>query len=240
MRADELKKPRFRPHRVWIAGIVVAAVSGLAVLMVPSAGQHNPAAGAVQGSATPTSPVSPVANNPAWDRLSATQQHTLEPLKDIWSTLTAAQQDRWRLIVDRFQARPQHAQRRLAARIADWARLSPQQRAHARLNFLALAKRYSPSQRKQHWQAYQRVKPHTTQVATGNAPPMRLPPAFVQASPGATTVLLSQGFERPSADALADRGGSVQASSPDNEARAQGTGAASAADAAAAAPRAEP
>ena len=218
-----------RSRRLWVAGLVAAAVSGLAVLMPPSASKHNRQSTALQGAPTPTAHVPPVVTDLAWNRLSAAQRRTLEPLRGTWSTLTAEQQDRWRLIADRIQARPQQVQRRLAARIAEWASLSPRQRAQARLNFLELAQRYKPSQRKERWQAYQSAKPNKGQVAIARGRPKLVPPAFVQASPGATTVLLSQLFERASTDDVAERGGANPDPSPPDEANPQSTVAASAA-----------
>ena len=53
-------------------------------------------------------------------------------------------------VADRFQGRPRQFQ--LAAGIAELARLSPQQRTHARLKILDLAQRYSARQRKDQWQ----------------------------------------------------------------------------------------
>lgn len=206
MNAGNLKMllSRIRSSRRWMAGLVAAAVSGLALLLAPSIDENDRESAALQGVATPPVPATPVVTDPAWGKLSAIEQRTLQPLRATWSTLTAEEQDKWRLIVDRFQARPRHIQRRLAARIAEWARLTPQQRAHARLNFLVLAKRYNPRQRKEQWQAYQGAKPIQGHALAGNAWPRIGPPAFVQASPGATTVLLSQLYKLPSPDDIAE------------------------------------
>lgn len=215
-----------RSRGVCAAGMAAAALFGLALLLVPPQGEQNPQPSALQGTATPTEHAPPAVTDPAWGRLARVEQRTLEPLKATWSTLTAEQQAKWRLVADRFQTRPRHVQRRLAARITEWASLSPEQRAHARLNFLELAKRYSPRQRKEQWQAYQRAKPDNGQVATGHARTMLVPPAFVQASPGATTVLLSQLFELPSFEEPAAHGEATRASPPVDEASAASVGAA--------------
>jgi len=147
----------------------------------------------------------------------------LESLSGTWQTMTAEQQGKWRLIADRSQNKPQQVQRRLAARIAEWARLPPRQRAHARLNFLELAKRYNPRQRKAQWHAYQTAKPNPEQAAIGRRQAVVVPPALVQASPGATTVLLSQLFDLPTLDEVPEDGSkatpepsSVEGSGPPN------------------------
>lgn len=201
----------------------------MALLLATSISQEDPKSAAQLATTTPIAHVSLIVTDPAWDRLSVGQQRTLEPLKRSWSSLTAEQQEKWRLVADRFQAKPLHVQRRLAARIDEWARLTPQQRAHARLNFLELARHYNPMHRKEQWQAYQHVKPLERHAVTGGALPRVLPPVFVQASPGATTVLLSQLFELPSPDDAAERDEAAHDPRPINDEIAQGIGAASAA-----------
>lgn len=141
----------------------------------------------------------------------------LGPLSGTWPTMTAEQQDKWRRIADRSQNKPKQVQRRLAARIAEWVRLSPRQRAHARLNFLELVKRYNPGQRKARWQAYQTAKPNPGQAAIGRRQPVVVPPALVQASPGATTVLLSQLFDLPAMDRAAEDGGEAAPEPPSGD-----------------------
>jgi len=234
MNAGQLKERlrRFRSNRPLIAGWVAAAGSGLALLLATSISQEGPKSAAQVATTTPIAHVSPVVTEPAWDRLSVVQQRTLEPLKGSWSSLTAEQQEKWRLLVDRFQAKPQHVKHRLAARIAriaEWARLTPQQRADARLNFLEMAKHHNPRQRKEQWQAYQRVKPIEGHAVTGGALPRVGPPVFVQASPGATTVLLPQLFELPSLDDAAEREKAALDPPPIAEQSPQSMGAASAA-----------
>jgi len=147
MNAGHLKKRlrRFWSNRLWMAGSIAAAGSGVALLLATSISQEDPKSAAQLATTTPIAHVSLIVTDPAWDRLSVGQQRTLEPLKRSWSSLTAEQQEKWRLVADRFQAKPLHVQRRLAARIDEWARLTPQQRAHARLNFLELARHYNPA-----------------------------------------------------------------------------------------------
>jgi hypothetical protein len=231
MNAGDLKKHllQTRSSRLWLAGLAAAAAFGLALLLAPSESQHRPSPAALQRTASSSAPGPSLVEDPAWGKLSAIEQRTLEPLKSTWSTLTAEQQDKWRLIVDRFQAKPRHVQRRLAARIAEWARFTPEQRAHARLNFLEVAKHYNRRQRKQQWLAFQNSKPIEGHAITGGALPRVVPPAFVQASPGATTVLLSQLYELPSPEEAAERDKVAQDPRPIDEAVAESVGAASAA-----------
>lgn len=231
MNAGDLKKhlPRTRSSRLWLAGMAAVAAFGLALLLVPSEIEQSRRSAGLQATTPSTVSAPPFVEDPAWTKLSAIEQRTLEPLKSTWSMLTAEQQDKWRLVVDRFQAKPQHVQRRLAARIAEWARLTPEQRAHARLNFLELAKHFNPRQRKQQWLAFQKAKPIEGRATTGVDLPRVVPPAFMQASPGATTVLLSRLYELPSPDDAVEHDETPQDPRPINEDGAPSIGAASAA-----------
>lgn len=229
MNAGDLTKhlPRTRSRALWVAGLAAAAAFGLALLLAPSENEHGRKSAAATPTPTPTVPAPPFVKDPAWGKLSAIEQRTLEPLKSTWSTLTAEQQDQWRLVVDRFQAKPRHVQRRLAARSADWALLTPQQRANARLNFLELAKHHNPRQRKEQWRAYQNAKPIQRHPVIGSARQGIVPPVLVQASPGATTVLMSQLFELPSRDDAAERDEAALDPPPMDEPNPQSVGAAS-------------
>lgn len=238
MNAADLKRhlPRTGSGRLWQAALAAVAAFGLALLLAPSESQHGPSPAALQQTATPTAPMPPAVEDPAWVKLSAIEQRTLDPLKSTWSTLTTEQQDKWRLVVDRSRAKPRHVQLRLAARIAEWARLTPEQRASARLNFLQLARHYNPRQRKHQWLAFQKAKPVEGRAIAGGARPRVVPPAFVQASPGATTVLLSQLYDLPPPDDAAERGEAARDLRPIDEYVAQSIGAASAAAGSATAP----
>ena len=220
MKADSRSalRPEAGGRQRWLRAASGAAFAlGLAVLPFALDSQQRQPSNQLEATAIATATpaaaaaaaVAPVVTDQAWSGLSVIEQRTLEPLRDTWPTLTAAQRKGWQLIADRFQAKPRQDQRRLAARIAEWSSLSPQQRARARLAFLELAKRYNPRQREAQWQAYQNAKPAAGHAANGHAPPRLVPPVLVQASHGATTVLLSRLFERPLADEGAERRGSA-------------------------------
>jgi hypothetical protein len=230
MNAGELKEARswVRSRRLWMAGLAAAAVSSMALLLPRSVGDPNQKPAAHQDATTPAAHVPRVFTDAGWDRLSALERQTLEPLRDTWSTLTVEQQDKWRAIAQRVQGRPRHVRRRLAARIAQWASLSPDQRAHARLNFLELAKRYDTRQRREQWRAYQSAKPAEGHAVALGAPERVISPALVQASPGATTVLLSQLYELPSANDTAQRDKTARDPTSIDEHSPNGSGAASA------------
>lgn len=99
--------------------------------------------------------------------------------------------------------------------MAEWARLSPDERARARLNFQQ-ATQLSPQERQARWEKYQalpeaerqalaaRAVPSAPGVARPRAPGASAPtvrpvaPTVVQVQPGATTTLMSHRPVRPS------------------------------------------
>jgi len=184
----------------WVA-LAVAGMCCLAWLLPPSATNTPlPRKPPPLEVAAHTAREPEVAAMAGWDRLPEAERTTLAPLRGSWSTLSPRQQAMWRLMAQRSLSRPPQAQRRLAARMQAWARMTPEQRARARFNLLQIANRYRPGYVKQQWQAYQGTTRREPVAAAAHAPPRLAPPAFAQASPGATTVLLSQLFELPPLD----------------------------------------
>jgi hypothetical protein len=78
----------------------------------------------------------------------------LAPLKPQWQTISAAQKRKWLAMAKNFAALPTEEQNKLHARVQEWAQLSPQQRAQARLNFGESAQ-HSGDHKRAKWEAYQ-------------------------------------------------------------------------------------
>lgn len=213
--------------RLWLAGFAVILAFGLAHLLVPRAHENPQRAAVLQTTTAAAAPLEVVP--PAWSRLSANEQRTLEPLRDSWTTMTVEQQRRWRLVAAQFHDRSRQSRHRLAARIAEWARLSPRQRAHIRQNFLSMAEHYSAGQRNERWQAYQRSKAGEVHPTTATTQRAFVLPGVAQASPGATTVLLSRIFDLPSLGLRAEPGDDVTDSQTVGEATTSSVGTAPAA-----------
>ncbi len=89
----------------------------------------------------------------AWAKLSPAQRGVLTPLERDWNSITPGQQQKWAELANRFPALPADERSRVQQRIAEWSRLTPQQRASARLNFQE-ARQLSPEERQQQWEAY--------------------------------------------------------------------------------------
>jgi hypothetical protein len=89
----------------------------------------------------------------AWTKLSPAQRSVLTPLERDWNNISPGQQQKWAELANRFPALPSDDRSRVQQRIAEWSRLTPQQRASARLNFQE-ARQLSPEERQQQWEAY--------------------------------------------------------------------------------------
>lgn len=159
------------------------------------------------------------AQSPAvWGSLSANQRNVLAPLERDWSTIPPAQQQKWIELSNRFGAMPMDEKARVQQRMTDWSRLTPQERARARLNFQE-ARPLGREERQQQWEAYralpaeqrrelaERARPANGNNGRNEARPdtkssvVRLPapalvqpvrPSVVQRGAGATTNLVSK------------------------------------------------
>jgi hypothetical protein len=93
-----------------------------------------------------------------WSRLSPQQRSVLAPLERDWARTTPAQQDKWVEVANRFGSLPADEQARMQQRMAEWSRLSPQERARARLNYQE-ARQVGREERQQQWEAYRALSP---------------------------------------------------------------------------------
>lgn len=140
----------------------------------------------VPAPATPP-PVKKPESSPAWHALSASQQAALAPLRKLWPEISEAQKRKWLALSVNFSDRSDHEQEKMQARMKDWAKLTPQQRALARLNF-AEVQQVTVDERKTKWEAYQSlssdqrqelskgrpVAPNSAAIATRPVPPQKL------------------------------------------------------------------
>jgi hypothetical protein len=163
----------------------------------------------------------------AWSSLTAQQQQALSPLQRDWTSLDANRRQKWLEVAGHFPTMPADERQRVQARMAEWARLTPAERAQARLQFQEV--RQLPAQeRTAKWQAYQalpdaekkslaqRAKPPARAAsgaeaagrprdgvaaarnAPGSASAVRATaPIVVQVRPGATTTTMSTRANTP-------------------------------------------
>ncbi len=94
----------------------------------------------------------------SWASLSPAQQQVLAPLQREWVNIDAGQRAKWIEVAGRFPKMPVDERTRLQARMSDWVRLSPAQRAAARQQFQEV-KRLPAEERQARWAAYQELSP---------------------------------------------------------------------------------
>jgi hypothetical protein len=130
--------------------VVLSTASAAALAQAAQANAINPPAG---------SSAQPAANsNSTWQSLKGAQKKALAPLATHWAQLSPAQRNKWLAMSNNFDNLSTKEQAILHERMADWASLSPQQRAQARLNFNH-TKTLDADAKKSQWEAYQALSP---------------------------------------------------------------------------------
>ena len=105
-----------------------------------------------------------------WRDLKTFQQAALKPLEQDWPGIDAPHKQKWLQLATRFPKMSAPEQARVQARMADWAKLSPQERGQARLNFQEATQ--LPSQDRQaQWDAYQALPPEQKRQLAARAAP---------------------------------------------------------------------
>lgn len=101
----------------------------------------------------------PPKQNPAWADLTPEQQQTLAPLAGEWNTLDPARRSKWIGIAKRYPGMTETEQKRVQTRMADWVKLTPDQRRDAREQYRKIGK-LPPGKRdvvSQQWEEYQQL-----------------------------------------------------------------------------------
>ncbi|MGL6111407.1 MAG: DUF3106 domain-containing protein [Rubrivivax sp.] len=106
-------------------------------------------------SAQVASGAAPAANagGPTWTSLAPAQQSALAPLKRDWQGIDATRKQKWLEIAARFPSMPADERRRVQDRMTEWARMTPDERGRARLQFQEV-RQISPQDRQARWDAY--------------------------------------------------------------------------------------
>lgn len=176
----------YRPANM--AGVAQILVS-IAALFACHVGHAQTAPVAV----TKSSPNLP--GRPLWMDLSESQQQALAPLAQLWPTMTEPHKRKWLAVSQNFAQLSTDEQSTVQGRMREWAALSPQQRALARLNY-ADAQQLLQEDKKAKWEAYQALSPEAKQklatqqgkVPMGAAPAVKpVPAAKLVMPPGASS-----------------------------------------------------
>lgn len=138
---------------------------------------------------------SAVSSKPAWHELNATQKQALLPLLQLWPTMTEPHKRKWLALSQNFAQLSETDKNTLQGRMREWAALTPQQRAQARLNF-ADAKQLPQDERKTKWEAYQALSAEEKQKLAAQKPVAKVgaavaikpvPPEKLATPPAAST-----------------------------------------------------
>lgn len=160
-RAPNRQTARWR-RRIGVAVSLAACVAGLAWATLSGAQSAPPAA--------KVAPKAPIEHGERWKDLKPAQQASLRPLEHEWAGISASQKQKWLKLSGRFPKMTLAEQARVQDRMAEWARMTPQQRGQARLNFQE-AKQITPKDRQARWDAYQALTPEQRQRLAAHAAP---------------------------------------------------------------------
>lgn len=109
-------------------------------------------------SVTPPGTHTKVTSGPTWTELTPQQKKSLAPLATHWHQVSAGQKQKWLEISKNYGALTPTEQAALNSRMTEWAALSPQERAQARLNFgktKEISKQLTAEEKSAKWKAYQ-------------------------------------------------------------------------------------
>jgi hypothetical protein len=117
---------------------------------------------------------------PTWSALSPADRQVLAPLQHDWPQIELTRKQKWLEIAGRFPTLPEDEKHRVQDRMAQWARLTPAQRASARLQYQEV--RQLPAEERQaKWQAYQALSEDERKVLAQKAHPAARPSSAADA-----------------------------------------------------------
>ena len=105
-----------------------------------------------------------------WSELKPAQQSALKPLEREWAGIAAQQKQKWVELSARYPTLSPAEQARVQDRMSAWAKLTPQERGQARLNFQE-AKQLPAQDRQARWDAYQALSPEQRQALAARGEP---------------------------------------------------------------------
>ncbi|SOZ37427.1 DUF3106 domain-containing protein [Cupriavidus neocaledonicus] len=222
-----MTRPFLRPDAVRrrLAALLAGAGAAACWALLPAPAQAQ-GASAVDAGAAPH-PVQPVGAKPAWSDLSPVNQRILAPLQPLWDSLPELNRHKWLRIAARYPKYSPAEQARLQARMAEWVRMTPQQRRLARENYQIT--RSLPTEKKtEAWDKYQQLpEEQKKKLAAADHVPRR--PGAVSALPSGKRLPsdTSHQLRHPARSATGTAGqGSRAVARPASEAQAQAASAA--------------
>ncbi|AOK30209.1 hypothetical protein WS67_00550 [Burkholderia singularis] len=155
--------PRFHPQPAAAAAVANAPALASAALALTSELPALPASGPL-----------------SWARLTPQQRVALAPFENQWDSFSDARKRKWLKIAARFSKMTPEAQKRLQERMAEWARMTPEERRVARENY-QVSKDLPEQAREKAWKAYQQLSPEQKEKLA--AAERRRRPTVVSAPP---------------------------------------------------------
>ena len=95
--------------------------------------------------------------HPSWSELSNQQRIILAPFSTSWNNMDAYSRKKWLAIAKRYPSMGTEEKMRTQSHMAEWVKLTPEERKHAREKYKSLS-RASPNQKatlKRKWHEYQ-------------------------------------------------------------------------------------
>ena len=145
--------------------------------------------GALGGALAGTASAPAAEVKPTWASLTPAQKQALAPLQQDWAGIDGPRKSKWLEVAARFPAMPADERVRVQQRMAEWARLSPNERAQARLQFQEV-QQIAPAERQAKWEAYQALSPDERKTLAQQAKPAARPASSPNAA-SATTAAAS-------------------------------------------------
>lgn len=161
--------------------LAVVASALLALMWADGAQAQAREGGSKARAGQPPARQQPAEEGPRWSQLTRAQRAALQPLAPHWSSVDAVRKQQWIEIADRYDRLPPDEQARIQERMATWSALTPQQRGRARQQFQE-ARRMSPEERVERWDAYQALPPEKRDELADKAAKNRRPSK--RAAPG--------------------------------------------------------
>jgi Protein of unknown function (DUF3106) len=108
-----------------------------------------------------------VVAEPLWVDLSPANKVFLKPFEKSWYTLTPVERKSWVTLANKVPKLSAPEQKKAAARVNEWAALTPEQRKLARANY-RLAQNLNKDERTEQWQRYESMTPAQQAVLRGS------------------------------------------------------------------------
>ncbi|WP_341312765.1 DUF3106 domain-containing protein [Paraburkholderia sp. IMGN_8] len=179
-----------------IAALVSFAATYPRFYPSPSTAAAPAAGGATAKAPAPTLAVDlpslPGSNSPlAWARLTTAERVALAPFASQWDSFSDERKRKWIKIASRYSKLSPDAQKRLHDRMAEWVRMTPDQRRVARENY-QVSKELPRETRQNAWKAYQQLPEEQKERLAASERKRR--PSVVSAPPSGRTEI--KGLDR--------------------------------------------